>query len=334
MDFSGGNTLRALVTGGTGFIGSHLVDALLKRGYRIRCLIREGSNLTWLKGLEIEFFRGDYRDPSSLREALRGMEVVYHLAGVTRARTEGTYFEVNAAATDALLHACIDARSSVKKFVFLSSQAAAGPSRNGRPKVESDPCEPVSPYGQSKRMAEELVLVHAREIPIVILRPSAVYGPRDRDIHAMFRFLSRRIKPCLAGGEQRLSLCYVDDLVQAILLAAETSGVEGEIFFVSDGRTYSMEALQEGFSEALGRKPFKVCIPRWAIHGMAFFSEYLASFSGKPALVNRGKAREMVQKDWLCENSKARSRLGFEPRTDLARGARCTVAWYRENKWL
>jgi dihydroflavonol-4-reductase len=326
--------LRALVTGGTGFIGSHLVEALLKRGDRVRCLIRKGSDLVWLKGLDVEFFRGDYRDPPSLREALGDADVVYHLAGVTRAAIESTYFEVNAGATDALLHACIDARSSVRRFVFLSSQAAAGPCRNGRPKVESDPCDPVSPYGQSKRMAEELVLVHAREIPVVILRPTAVYGPRDRDIHALFRLLSRRIKPCLTGGEQRLSLCYVDDLVQAILLSAETSGVEGETFFVSDGRIYSMEAIQEDFSEALGRKPFKVCIPRWAIHGVAFFAECVASFSGKPALVNRGKAMEMVQKDWLCDITKARSLLGYEPRTDLARGARLTVAWYRENKWL
>jgi nucleoside-diphosphate-sugar epimerase len=326
--------LRALVTGGTGFIGSHLVEALLKRGDRVRCLIREGSDLAWLKGLDVDFFRGDYRDPPSLREAIGNAEVVYHLAGVTRASLESTYFEVNAGATDALLHACIDARSSVRRFVFLSSQAAAGPCRNGRPKAESDPCEPVSLYGQSKRMAEELVLAHAREIPIVILRPTAVYGPRDRDIHAMFRFLARRIKPCLTGGEQRLNLCYVDDLVQAILLSAETPGVEGEIFFVSDGRIYCMEAIQNGFAEALGRKPFKVCIPRWAIHGVAFFAEFLASFSGKPALVNRGKAMEMVQQDWLCDMTKARTLLGFAPRTDLAHGARLTVAWYRENKWL
>jgi len=322
------------VTGGTGFIGSHLVEALLKKGIQVRCLLRKTSDLKWLKGLPIEVNWGDCNDKNSLREAVQGVEQVFHLAGVTKAVHEKTYFEVNAFGTENLIHACLENNPRIQKFIYLSSQAAAGPCRNGNKKKESDQCKPVSPYGQSKQMGEELALAHAQELPLLILRPSAVYGPRERDIYTFFKLLSKRIKPCLPSKDQHISLCYVEDIIQAILLAAQVKGSSGEIFFLSDGQDYRLEEIGDIFAQAMGVNAFCIRVPEWMIIGMASFSEYLSKLSGKPPLLNKGKVEEILQRNWVCDITKAKTALGFEPHISLAQGAKLTFEWYKKENWL
>jgi nucleoside-diphosphate-sugar epimerase len=326
--------LKALVTGGTGFIGSHLVEALLKKGIQVRCLLRKTSDLKWLEGLPIEVNWGDCNDKNSLREAVEGVEQVFHLAGVTKAVHEKTYFEVNAFGTENLIHACLENNPRIQKFIYLSSQAAAGPCRNGNKKKESDQCKPVSPYGQSKQMGEELAMAHAHELPLLILRPSAVYGPRERDIYTFFKLLSKRIKPCLPSKDQHISLCYVEDIIQAILLAAQVKGSSGEIFFLSDGQDYRLEEIGDIFAQAMGVNAFCIRVPEWMIIGMASFSEYLSKLSGKPPLLNKGKVEEILQRNWVCDITKAKTALGFEPHISLAQGAKLTFEWYKKENWL
>jgi nucleoside-diphosphate-sugar epimerase len=326
--------LKVLVTGATGFIGSHLVEALLQKGVQVRCLVRKTSNLTWLKSLPIEVVHGDCNDKASLGEAVKNIDQVFHLAGVTKAIEEKTYFEVNALGTENLLHACLKNNPQLQKFIYLSSQAAAGPCQDGGTKKESDRCEPVSAYGHSKRMGEEFALAHKHEIPLLILRPSAVYGPRDRDIYAFFKLLSKRIKPCLYDRDQHISLCYVRDIVQAILLAAEAQESSGEIFFLSDGQDYRLEEIGNIFARAMGVTPICIRVPKWMIFGMASFSEYLSKLSGKPPLLNKGKVEEMMQKNWVCDITKAKTLLGFEPQFKLSQGAKLTFEWYRKENWL
>jgi nucleoside-diphosphate-sugar epimerase len=265
---------------------------------------------------------------------VKGIDQVFHLAGVTKAVEEKTYFEVNAFGTENLIHVCLQENLHLRKFIYLSSQAAAGPCRNGGKKNESDLCEPVSAYGQSKRMGEEFALAHAHEMPLLILRPSAVYGPRDRDIFAFFKLLSKRIKPCFYSQEQRISLCYVKDVVQAMLLASRTQEGRGETFFLSDGQDYRLEEVADTFADAMGVVPICIRIPGWMISGIASLSEYFSRVSGKPALLNRGKVEEMVQKNWVCDITKAKTVLGFEPATPLAQGARLTFEWYKKENWL
>ena len=323
-----------MVTGSTGFIGSHLVEALLQKGIHVRCLVRKTSNLKWLQGLPIELIEGDCNEKPSLIEAVKGVDQIFHLAGVTKAIHMETYFQVNALGTKNLIHACLEKNSHLQKFIYLSSQAAAGPCQNGRKKNESDGCEPVSPYGQSKRKGEELALEHSHEIPLLILRPSAVYGPRDRDIYAFFKILSKGIKPCFYRKDQWISMCYVQDVVRAILLASESKASHGEIFFLSDGNDYRMEEVGHIFEQAMGIKAIGLRVPEWCIIGIATLSEYFSKLSGKPPLLNRGKVEEMIQKNWVCDIMKAKTHLGFEPRIGLSEGAKLTYAWYRQEKWL
>jgi nucleoside-diphosphate-sugar epimerase len=328
------NSLKALVTGGTGFIGSHLTEALIRKGVQVRCLLRKAGHVKWLEGLPIEFVPGDCIDKTSLEEAVRGVDCVFHLAGATKAIKKETYFDVNGFGTENLIHACLENNSRLQKFIYVSSQAAAGPSTNGSDKKESDPCEPISLYGRSKRMGEESVLAHAHELPALILRPSAVYGPRDRDIFALFKCLSRRIKPGLTGRHQRLSLCYVQDIVQGILLAVETHVKSGEVFFLSDGNAYRMEEIGDILAHTMGITALQIRVPGRMVVGIACFAEYLSKLFGRPSLLNRDKAEEIVQKEWVCDITKARALLGFEPRVPLTEGARLTFEWYKKENWL
>ena len=183
-------------------------------------------------------------------------------------------------------------------------------------------------------MGEESVLAHAHELPVLILRPSAVYGPRDKDIFTLFKCLSRRIKPCLAGGHQRLSLCYVQDIVKGILLAVETQAKSGEIFFLSDGNDYRMEEIGDIIAHAMGITALRIRVPGSMIVGIACFSEYFSKLFRKPFLLNKDKAKEIVQKEWVCDITKAKTLLGFEPKVPLSEGARLTFEWYKKEKWL
>jgi nucleoside-diphosphate-sugar epimerase len=326
--------LKVLVTGATGFIGSHLVESLLQKGMQVRCLLRKESDLKWLRNLPVEVAHGDCRDRTSLGQAVKVVDQVFHLAGVTKAIKKETYFEVNAFGTENLIYSCLENNRHLQKFIYLSSQAASGPSLNGSKKRETDRSEPVSPYGESKRMGEELALAHAHELPLLILRPSAVYGPRDKDVYAFFKCLSKRMKPCLAGWDQHLNLCYVQDIVQAILLAAEAQTKSGEMFFLSDGHDYRMEEIGDTFAQAMGITAFRIRIPKPMIFGIASFSEYFSKFSKRPPLINKSKVKEMVQKDWVCDITKAKTILGFKPKVGLLEGARLTFEWYKKENWL
>lgn len=326
--------MKALVTGGAGFIGSHLTEALLRKGVRVRCLIRETSDLKWLKGLSSEFFYGDLNDKASLEKAVSDVDWVFHLAGATKAIKKKTYFEVNGLGTKNLIHACLKNNPGLQKFIYISSQAAAGPSRNNCGKKETDSCEPISLYGRSKCIGEESVLTHAHELPVLILRPSAVYGPRDNDLFFLFKFLAGRINLCLVGPDQHLSLCYISDIVQGILSAAETRTISGDVFFLSDGNDYRMDEIGDILARAMGVTALRVRVPKPVIFTIACFSDYLSKFLNGPLPLTRDKAQEMIQKNWVCDITKAKTLLGFKPKVSLSKGAKLTFEWYKNEKWL
>jgi len=287
-----------------------------------------------VKDSPVEFVAGNCHERDSLKQAVKDVDQVFHIAGAITAVKEKTYFEVNALGTENLVQACIENNTRLKKFIYLSSQAAAGPCRSGGKKKESDPCEPVSPYGKSKLLGEQLALSHSHELPLLILRPCSVYGPRDKGFYALFKCLSKSINPCLSGHDQLVSMCYVQDLVRAIILAAETQTENEEIFFLSDGQDYRMGEIGDIFAQAMEINALKIRLPKQMLFGMAFFAKCFSRVSGKPSILSRGKVEEMIQKNWLCDITKARALLGFEPRISLALGAELTAAWYKKENWL
>ena len=328
------HSLKALVTGATGFIGSHLTEALIQKGVQVRCLVRRTSDTKWLNNLPIELIYGDCNDKDNLHQAVDNVDWVFHLAGVTKAIKRETYFKVNGLGTYNLIQACLEKNPCLRKFVYISSQAAAGPSTSGSPKNELDSCEPVSNYGRSKRVGERMVLAHAQDLPVIVLRPSAVYGPRDKDLFAVFRLLSKKIDACPLNRGHRISLCHVQDIVQGILLAAEIQTKSGDIFFLSDGQGYGLGNIGSILARAMNITVYRILVPKSVMIGIAFVSEYLSKLTGKPRRINIDKSKELMQLNWVCDITKASKLLGYQPKVTLVQGAQQTYEWYRQERWL
>jgi nucleoside-diphosphate-sugar epimerase len=318
--------MKVLVTGANGFIGSHLCEFLVKKGYQVRGMVRKTSNRRWIEGLNMELVYGDLNEPGSVKEAVKGMAAVFHTAAVVRARRREDFLKVNYQGTKGLAEQAADA--GVKRLVLFSSVAAAGPVRTGEVLNEKTEPRPVSVYGQAKLAAERAVLELKQRMGVVVLRLPAVYGPRDRDGLLLWRALNRGWVPVMGGT---FSLIYVADAVKAAVLALEKDIPSGSVYFISDGACYSYERIAEEWRKITGRKVRLVRVPFW----LGFIFSRLNSWLRREATIfNPDKARELWQKCWVCSDEKARIELGFVPEYNLSRGGAITVSWYKEKGWM
>jgi nucleoside-diphosphate-sugar epimerase len=342
QNLSAGSIEKALVTGANGFVGSHLVEGLLSKGYHVICLVRKTSNLRWLSGLNVEYVYADISEKESLsREAgssgknvLNDVDFVFHVAGLTKAKSKEEYFKANYEGTKNLLEAYVENNQQIKRFVYISSQAAVGPGKDDQPLDETAPCNPVTDYGKSKLEGEKIVLEFSSKLPVTIIRPPAVYGPRDSDILSFFKVANYGFKTFFGKGESYLSLCYIEDLINGIILAAESPKATGQIYFIADDQIYSWKEAFRIVAKVLNKKTITLKIPKVFLYAIAFVSENVARLLGKPTVINVQKVREITQKYWLCDVSKAKRELGFSPQYPLEEGAKKTVRWYKEKGWL
>lgn len=325
--------MRVLVTGATGFVGSHLVEALAGRDAEIRAIVRSTSRTSRLERLGVEIHGGGLDDPESLRRAVDGVDVVFHLAALTAARSEAEYERTNLGGTERVLEAIAAAEDRPRRLVYLSSLAAAGPSREGRPVGREDPCEPLTAYGRTKLAGERACLAADEVIETVILRPPAVYGPRDREILRFFRLAARGIIPVPTGADRPLQMVYVTDLAEAAIAAALAPGARG-VYHVAEPRAYLWDEMARLFGLALGRKVRIVKVPAAMVTAAASISELAAAAIGRTTVFNREKARELLAPGWLCETEALRREVGYVPKTSLAQGLVETAAWYRAEGWL
>lgn len=324
--------MKAFVTGGTGFIGSHLVDQLLQDDSysEVRCLVR--SNDKWLENKPFTRVKGDLHDLQVLREAVDGVDVVFHLAGVVKAPDYQIFERANVEATENLVR--IAQKRGVKKIVVLSSLAAAGPSENG-PVTESDSMRPVSMYGRSKKAMEEMIHSVADEnTSVTILRPSAVYGPREDQIYSFFKMASKRICPIIGNGEHpRVSMVYVRDVVQGIEKAARQEETGIHTYFISGEHIHNWNEIRDITTNVLGKKAVPVYVKPGVVKKIAGVIEKTASFFGTYPVINREKADELIL-EWICSIKKAQVELDYKPRYSLAEGISRTIHWYKMHHWL
>ena len=325
--------MRALVTGSTGFIGTHLVAALVARGWQVRCLVRATSNRAPLAMQQVEYVVGALQDRRALRQAVQGVELIFHLAGVTKVRSPADYDRINYGGTQNLLEACAASRTTLRKLLYISSIAAAGPSPTGMPLQESHAPQPVGPYGRSKLRAEAAVLAHKAQFPVLVLRPSAIYGPRDTDFLPLFRAVKYGVLPHVGRQELRVDLCFVTDLVHGMVTAAESPQGLGEVFFLG-GATYTWREMGRAIARLLHTQPREVSAPRAAVLAAACLADGWARLRGRPSLFSRANVRERLQPYWVCDSTKAYHTFGYAPQTPLAQGLAETLRWYQHAGWL
>ena len=322
---------KALVTGANGFVGSNLVRALLKKGYEVTCMIRRTSDLSSLEDLPVSFKYADYRSIPSLHDACKDQKIIFHIAAKVRELTEKRYFDANVELTRNLLKSI--GGGTIEKFVFLSTQAAAGPADGLKPKTETCVCNPVSYYGKSKLEAERVVREEC-PVPWIIIRPSSVYGPYDRDFLQYFKLVKNHIAPLAGFRKKYLSLIYVEDLLQTIILAAESEHARYETFFAGDGNIYKLEDFIAATEKAMCKKALRLHIPIFLSYLLAVFNEGMKHITKKQAIINIQKVKEMRQCYWLCSIEKAKKLLNYQPQYSLQEGVNETYKWYKEHKWL
>lgn len=322
-----------LITGATGFVGSHVADRLARFDVTVRALVRRTSDTRRLRALGVELIEGSLSDEDSVRRAVQGAAAVVHLGALTRARTEAEFQHVNGEGTAMLVRAAASADPRPRRFVYLSSLAAVGPPVDGKPVRPDDPARPITAYGRSKRFGETACLDAADVLDIAVLRAPAVYGPGDRDLYTFFRLASLGVLPMPAGPVRPLQLVHIEDLVDAVVRALSAPAGTG-IVHIAEERAYAWEQVARLVADAVGSRARVVRIPVALFRFCAAASEGVARITRSATIFNRDKARELLAPGWLCETEEAFQRLGFRARITLPEGLTRTADWYRNEGWL
>jgi len=334
-------TTKVLVTGASGFVGSHVVKALAERKISTHVLLRQSSSVDGLRGLSVELRHGSLSNQDSLREAVRGVDVVIHVAGAVTAPSREAFFEHNAEGTRRLLEAIAECAPDLKRFLLVSSLAAAGPSLDGNPRSERDVSRAVSAYGESKYAGERYVQNFAERFPCLIVRPPMVYGPRDRGVLTIAQAAAKGWMPLLPSEppiESKIySQIYGEDLARGIVelaLSAATGWTSGEAFYLSSHEHVTQEQIFQTMAEALEIRLRRVSVPAWAIRVAAQLAGLMGQLTGKSYPLNPDKVPELLAPAWLCSSERAKQVFGFQARTSFRDGIFATVKWYREQGWI
>ncbi|MDD8018866.1 MAG: NAD-dependent epimerase/dehydratase family protein [Bacteroidota bacterium] len=324
----------AFVTGGTGFIGSHLVERLLSKGYSVRCLVRNPSKLGYLQNFPIEIFEGDLFSNSALEKGIAGAQYVYHVAGLVAAKTKEEFYRGNRDATRNIIEITSRVNPGITKFVHISSQTAVGPGDGSTAVNESTTPHPLTTYGKSKLASEYEVLKFKDKLPVTILRVSAVYGPRDTATFDYFKSAHMGLELLVGFKDSYVSLVHSTDLVSGIILAGESERANGQIYFIGSEKYYTWNEIGFVTRGVLNKKLFRIRVPKPLVFVIAGVAGFFSTFKEKPSVLNFEKGYDLTQDNWTCDVTKAKTELGYKQEVTLADGIKETVKWYLDNKWM
>jgi UDP-glucose 4-epimerase len=327
-----------LITGASGFIGSYLVESALKRNYQTIAAIRPTSNIQWLTDPLIHFLELDFKNDQTLDHAIREfverfgrIDYVIHNAGVTRANKNEEYDQVNCDNTIRLVHALQRNNQVPDKFVLISSLAAYGPAKNETPVKASDIKTPLTAYGRSKRKAEEF-LYTLSNFPFVIINPTAVYGPKDKDVFFLINSIHKGFEVYIGNAGQLLSFVHASDLAEAIFIAMESDAV-GKNFLISDQQVYTSKAFNQEIKKILQKKTLALVLPVAVVRTVAVIAEMVGAVTGKVPILNRERLKEFEAPNWAVDSTDI-NQLGYKPQFDLQLGLTDAIKWYKEQGWL
>ena len=331
--------MKILITGASGFIGSFIVEEALRRGLETWAAIRKSSSKDYLQDERIHFIELNLSSKEQLIEQLRPhqFDYVVHAAGVTKCLNKTDFHRINTEGTKNLVDALLELEMPLKRFVFVSSLSVFGAIKEQLPYDEireSDTPRPNTEYGRSKLAAEHYIDTLAARLPYIILRPTGVYGPKEKDYFMMAKSIRQHIDFAVGYQRQDITFVYVTDVVQAIFLALE-KGQTGRKYFLSDGQVYQSTTFSDLIHEELGRPWWlRITAPVWVLRIITFFGEYIGRMTGKVTALNNDKYNILRQRNWRCDIEPARRELGFEPKVQLKEGVRTTIKWYIDHKWL
>ena len=326
-----------LITGASGFIGSFIVEEALSRGFEVWAVVRKSSSHQFLKDERIHFIELNLSSQEALHQQLAGhqFDYVVHAAGATKCLDKRDFFRINTEGTKHLVSALLALRMPLRRFVYISSLSIMGAIREQQPYEEireSDTPRPNTAYGESKLLAEQWL--DTQPIPYIILRPTGVYGPRERDYFMMAKSIQSHTDFTVGFQQQDITFVYVSDVVQAVFLALE-KGKTGRRYFLSDGEVYQSAAFSNYIRRELGNPWWiRITAPLWLLRVITFVGEYVGRLTGKVTALNNDKYYIMRQRNWRCDITPARQELGYEPQVKLEEGVRRSIKWYRENGWL
>ena len=329
-----------LITGASGFVGHELVNQALQNNLRLIVSARESSDIEFLKELNIPIVFLSLSDPEKLVDELRdlnedynGIDAVIHNAGLTQSFKSESYYKINTEFTYNLITALGLAFTAPPKFVFVSSLAALGSGySNLQPIAEDHLPKPLTHYGKSKLKAEELIIAQ-NKIPWIIVRPTAVYGPHEKNLLTMIKTINSGFEIYLGSIDQMLSFIHVKDLAR-IIIELSTSTIKQETYNLSDGEAYTVLRLNQIVKSALNRATKTFVLPLILVRTIAFFTELVGRIKGKAPILNLDKVKELEQFNWLCDNRKIKNEIDFNPEYTLEKGMKMTIKWYKENEWI
>ncbi len=331
--------MKILITGASGFIGSFIVEEALRRGFETWAAVRKSSSRAYLQDERIHFIELNLSSKDQLVEQLRdqNFDYVVHAAGVTKCLDKNDFYRINTEGTKNLADAIIEVKMPLKRLVFVSSLSIFGAIREQQPYqeiCETDTPQPNTAYGRSKLAAEKYLDSLGSRVPYIILRPTGVYGPRERDYFVMAKSISQHTDFAVGYKRQDITFVYVADVVQAVFLALE-KGENGRKYFLSDGEVYQSSTFSRLIHEELGRPWWiRITAPVWVLRIITFFGEYIGRLTGKISVLNNDKFNILRQRNWRCDIQPAIHELGFQPTVKLKEGVRRSIKWYRENGWL
>ena len=328
--------LKILVTGGSGFLGSHIAEQLSQKGHHVVALVRKTSDCSFLRVLpNVSLAYGAVEDRAAVEAAAEGVDAIIHAAGLVKAQGPSEFDRINVGGTENLLAAGKKRGRALKRFVFVSSLAAMGPSENGEPVSPLREARPVTHYGRSKLRAERAVLAAKDEIAVTVIRPPLIYGPRDNECFAFFQSVSRRLLPYIGDGKNTLSIIYGADAASACVRAIFADVPSGRCYFIDDGKIYVWREMLEELERVLGRRALvRFSIPLSVLKGVAVATEGYGRLRKKAVMLTRDKLNELSAPHWVCDGRDARTDLGWAPSVEWTEGATRAAAWYREQGWL
>ncbi len=327
------NKRTVLITGANGFVGTRLCAKFLDENFHVIAGVRKSSDLSNLDGLDVTFRYGDVTKPDTLSEMVKDVDYIIHNAGVVKAKKKETYFDVNEVGTKLLLDAVTSHNQNLKKLIYISSLAAAGPSVNNIPVTEEDVPHPITMYGKSKLAGEKVLFSFKEKLSVVSVRPPGIYGPGDKEIFSFFKTVHKGIKPYIGNIQRKLQLVHVDDLCDGIYKALLSDTKSGSIYFISEDRSYTMENLIQLLEEAVGKKGFPLILPASIFKAISYISKAAFKLVNATPMLTPEKANELLA-SWEVSTEKAKNELGFVSQMPFAEGAKQTYNWYIEKHWL